>query len=135
MITYIQQKGFTLIEAMITVAIVSILAATAMPSYNNFRLKGNRSDGVAMLNEIMQAEERFAAANNTYTEDITTLGYTANQLSEQAFYQISAGTCGAGSSLATCVKLTATAQGRQTNDKNGNGGHLSLNSRGDRLGF
>lgn len=135
MLTRPRQQGFTLIEIMIAVAIIGILAAIAIPSYNNSRLKGNRSDGLAILNEVMQAQERFAAANGTYTTNMTAMGYVANQPSDKGYYQVSAATCGAGINIAVCVNLTARAQGTQRDDDNGNNGDLSLNSRGTKVGF
>ena len=134
MLTRKRQKGFNLTEMMITMAIIGILAAIAIPSYNNSRLKSNRSDGLALLNEIMQAQERFAATNGNYTTNLTALGYAVNQPSAEGFYQASAATC-AGAAIAVCVNLIATAQGGQVNDDNGNGGNLSLNSRGTKVGF
>ena len=133
MAKYKSTKGFTLVEVMITLAILGILMAIAMPGYRSFVLKGNRSDGMAILNEIMQAQERFAAANGTYTTTMTDIGYVANQPSAEGFYRVSAAACGSG--IAACVNLTATAVAGQDQDDNGNGGDLSLNSRGTKVGW
>ena len=59
-------SGFTLIEVMITVAIVGILAAVALPSYTQYIARGKRAEARA---EILKAEgwlERFNAENNGY---------------------------------------------------------------------
>jgi type IV pilus assembly protein PilE len=58
--------GFTLIELMITVAIIGILAAIAMPSYQQYVLRANRQDAQAILMENVQFMERYFTTNNTY---------------------------------------------------------------------
>ena len=57
-----RESGFTLIELMIVVVIVAILAAVAYPSYQNSVQKGRRSDGMAKINEVMQAQETLVCA-------------------------------------------------------------------------
>lgn len=59
-------SGFTLIELMITVAIVAILAMIAMPSYQEQVRKARRSQAKADLLESVQAVERFYTVNRTY---------------------------------------------------------------------
>lgn len=60
------QKGFTLIELMITVAVIGILAAIAYPSYQKYILRANRADAQAILMENAQFMERYFATANTY---------------------------------------------------------------------
>ncbi|MCF7542673.1 type IV pilin protein [Pseudomonas petrae] len=72
------QRGFTLIELMITVAIVAILAAIAYPAYTKYVQRGYRSEGIAMLNDAVARMERYYAQNNTYQiADLTALGFSS----------------------------------------------------------
>lgn len=61
-------RGFTLIELMITVAIVAILAAIAIPSYQDSIWKGKRAEAKAAILKGLQAEERYYTQNNTYVD-------------------------------------------------------------------
>ncbi len=65
--TYEQQMtGFTLIELMITVAIVGILASVAVPSYQENVRQNNRAAVKALMYENAQFMERFFSQNNQY---------------------------------------------------------------------
>ena len=64
--TDFSNKGFTLIEVMIVVAIVAILAAIGLPSYKSYIARGNRADAKAVLLENVQRLERQFTATNSY---------------------------------------------------------------------
>ncbi|TDV65789.1 type IV pilin protein [Pseudomonas sp. LP_7_YM] len=73
------EHGFTLIELMITVAIVAILAAIAYPSYTKYVQRGYRSEGIAMLSDAVARMERYYAQNNTYVgATLSTLGLSTD---------------------------------------------------------
>lgn len=59
-------KGFTLIELMITVAVISILATIAYPSYAEYMRKTRRAEGRTAMMELLQQQERYMTQNNTY---------------------------------------------------------------------
>lgn len=63
------QRGFTLIEVMVVVAIVGILAAIAYPSYQEYVRRTARADAQADLMELAQMAERFFTLNNQYAAD------------------------------------------------------------------
>jgi len=60
------QKGFTLMELMITVAIIGILASIGIPSYSNYVIRGKVVEGTAALSDGRIKMEQFYQDNRTY---------------------------------------------------------------------
>lgn len=69
-------RGFTLIELVIAIAIVGILLAIAIPSYNTYIQKGNRPAAKAALLDLAAREESYYTLNNAYASQLTSLGYS-----------------------------------------------------------
>ena len=64
--TYIQSKGFTLIEVMIVVAIIGILAAIALPNYTEYVKRGKAVEATTTLADLKVKMEQFYQDNKTY---------------------------------------------------------------------
>lgn len=106
--------GFTLVELMITVAIVGILAAVAYPSYTSFVAKGNRAEGRAAVMKMLQDQERYFTQRNSYV--VVNTNATGNELKNfsgdsraTSKYLVTAAAC-AGSTIAQCVEVSAVPQ-------------------------
>jgi type IV pilus assembly protein PilE len=65
-------RGFTLVELMVTVAIVGILASIAWPSYQQSVMHGRRTDAIQTISYYRQALERCYSQNFTYVNAGTT---------------------------------------------------------------
>lgn len=106
-----RQRGFTLIEIITVVAILGIIAAIAIPSYNKMVMKGRRSDAKVTLMKISQQLERCFTENNAYTVAAGCKNYN-NTNSDEGFYTITA------AQNATTYALTAVPKAGtyQTND-------------------
>ena len=61
-----REKGFTLIELMVVVVILGILAAVAIPFYNNYIFRSRTAEATVNINGIRTLEESWFAENNTY---------------------------------------------------------------------
>ncbi|ESQ98516.1 pilus assembly protein PilE [Stutzerimonas chloritidismutans AW-1] len=88
------QRGVTLIELMIVVAIIGILAAIAYPSYEEYVKRGNRTEGQTLLSEASARQERYFGQNNAYVTtdaDIAKLGLRNGNTSETGKYTLSVG--------------------------------------------
>lgn len=63
--------GFTLIEALIAVAVLAILTSIALPTFLDSIRKGRRADAVAALAAVQQAQERWRSNRSAYTTSLT----------------------------------------------------------------
>lgn len=83
-------RGFTLMELMITVAIVGILSAVAYPAYTAHIAKGRRAEARATLVEAAQWMERFYSENYRYDKNTAGTATTDTTLFPAAFSQVPA---------------------------------------------
>ena len=120
--------GVTLIELMIVVVVVSILAAVAYPNYQEFSARAKRNEARAALLRIATNQERFYLNNNTFTQDLTALGFstTPTATTETGYYTIQVTAADASNFTATatylhggneatkCLTFTIDGRGSQT---------------------
>ncbi len=71
-----RERGFTLIELMITIVIIGILAGIALPAYQNSVRKSHRSAAQAEMLDIANREQQFLLANRGYTATLSNMGYS-----------------------------------------------------------
>ena len=121
-----QHAGFTLIELMITIAIIAVLAAVALPSYQNHVMRANRSAAAGFLMEVANMQERYYLDARAYAADMATLGIsTPAELG--ARYTIA--TTGDNSATPPMYSVSAVPKGAQSGDSCGT---LTLNSKGEK---
>lgn len=108
-------SGFTLIELMVVVAIIGLLAAIAIPAYQDSTRRANRADAQITLSRLATLQERYFFRTNQYTGDFNDLisgvpNNTTSITSDEGFYTV------ALTATASTWSLTATATGTQAND-------------------
>jgi type IV pilus assembly protein PilE len=131
--------GFTLIELMVTVAVIAILAGIAYPSYTNQVRKSRRTEAKTALLDIAGREERLYTTNHTYSSTPSDLGYSVTPDSTPmtvgsgyyritisnisagppATYTLVATPVGAQASDTECASFTVTQTGNQTSTGTG----------------
>lgn len=139
-----KQLGFTLIEVMIVVVIVAILAAVAIPSYQDSVRKTRRADAKEALTSAAALQERYFFTHNTYAATHGTLGIATD--STEGYYTIifadpdnmkgsNKVECEVGTSVYPCFKLVASPKvsGAQASDTQCN--QLTVTHSGKRQAF
>lgn len=71
-----KQNGFTLVELMIVVAVISLLAMIATSSYNSQTTKSRRAAAESFMLEVANRQDRYVLDTRQYAADMATLGMT-----------------------------------------------------------
>lgn len=121
----IKNKGFTLIELMIVIAIIGILAAVAYPAYTNAVKKANRADAIDSLLSLAGRMEEYYINNDTYvgaTINAAGTGTVGSNKTSDDLYTMSI-------TSATAFAYTLTATPKTADAECGN---LTLDSLGQK---
>ena len=118
------QGGFTLLELMITVAVVAILASIAYPSYTQYVIRGHRAAAQTEMMDIANRQQQFFLANRQYA---TTLGALSYTLLSEVDARYDAGLAANNGASPPNFTITFTATGAQATDDN-----LTLDSKGEK---
>lgn len=118
------QRGFTLIELMIAVAVIAILASISVPTYRGYVERATRTDAHAGLSEVAGILERCYTVHNTYNSSNCALESGDTRTSPDGNYTVSV------TSAASSYTLTASLISGRGPD--GCGGSLTLNHQGVR---
>jgi type IV pilus assembly protein PilE len=105
-------RGFTLIELMIVVAILGIIVAIAYPSYRTHVLKGNRASAQAFLMDAAQRQQQYFLDNRSYAPDLDTAFGIASPIPAEVspYYTITVATT---AGPPPTFLITATPRGKQ----------------------
>ena len=105
-------RGVTLTELMVVVVIIGILATVAYPNYREFVARAKRTEAKSMLLQVASMQERFYLQNQSYTTDLTSLGFAnaANQVSDSGSYRLNVTAADPNDFTAQAVYLNADAE-------------------------
>lgn len=102
--------GFTLIELMVVVAMIAILAALAVPAYQDFVRKARRADAKRDLTALQLAQERWRANNVAYTATLGPAGLNWSSTTTEGYYSLAITAADATTYNITAAPVTGKSQ-------------------------
>ena len=111
-----KNRGMTLIELMVVVAIVAILASVALPTWNSQVQKSRRADARNTLILVRVEQEKYRADNGSYASSMSALGLGIYNSSSRDYYNVS---IVSSSATAFVASAAPNANGGQSGDSCG----------------
>lgn len=113
--SHTHKSGFTLVELLVTVAILGILAAIAFPSYSAYVQKSKRSDALAAVSQAAANQEKYFAMNGKYIAKAEPFSGTTSIDSPEGYYTVTVEVNSSGTSFKAIAKA-GTAQASDSCD-------------------
>ncbi|MFY7855810.1 MAG: type IV pilin protein [Rubrivivax sp.] len=129
-------RGFSLIELMIALVVLGLLAGVALPSFLDAIRKSRRSDAIAAINTVMQAQERFRSNRAAFASSLTNgaagdpPGLGLSETSPSGYYTIIL-----SSVNATGYEVTAAPSAGSSQSKDGTCARLQVKVEGGNIRY
>ena len=102
------QHGFTLVELAVVIIVIGVLASFAVPRFRDSVERSKASESFNYLSAVRAAQERFAARQGTYADDLDTLDI---QMSAPRYFDVGTVEAGSSGDLEDSWSLTLTRSG------------------------
>jgi type IV pilus assembly protein PilA len=104
------EKGFTLVELMVVVAIIGLLSAVAIPNFRKYQAKSKMAEAKLQLSSLFTAESAFFADFNIYSTCLSYMGYNPVSEKSQRYYAVGFNLAAATNSVAFAAAVNSGLQ-------------------------